>query len=677
MINNRHNISFQHVYSHSGGSSPEEVGNDQADHLANHFRIRGKKTAPSPYLSNFEEAFSFVHGAIRIQSDPRVYLKRLELQYLARKWKTMAPRQAEWFIKFPTQIINQSKRVWKWSVESGNGKAWLYFIFAICQWLPTNDRFNHDDAFKRQCHLCLTGAKDGLAHILVCPALSAENSLFKETAFSRIAYWNLPFSSRTSISREYKFREQCRNIAMTHFVPAQFRVLRIELLAKRFWSANSHKQCISTAQFLNSVSNLWERREKVRDLPHPLSVPFHPCDRLLALLLREFALNAHVEVDPLHVSPLFLDWFSSCHEDSQFGAKPLDTLLNCNGFCFVAVGLVSNGLKLLQRLNDRMALCSGPMRFIVLAPSGLQLPNSFLEILRFPSGSPLFIDVDRVPCPSSGEMSVYLLSNKESMLIDPINWPRFVDSISLEFDSVIINTHADALFRERSALDHAPRVLSRTESIGPQCKLYTFYDASSPADPIKAKSLNLPPHLAKLIDKVNQHNPCLSVLGILPNQLRRILKLAKYPDPQEVLTDISRTLFFAGFRVWSRRQFLAKQYWKSAAPENRQLNSKKKRGRVHQIEEKVAQSKCKNPFHFLKRHANLSQQRPNRCPCSHVDYIALPSRSRNIRDFILKFPSPILHNSENISFFISQDDAIRREHDRGKKRRKVGSNRIF
>ena len=70
VINNRHNISFQHVYSHSGGSSPEEVGNDQADHLANHFRIRGKKTAPSPYLSNFEEAFSFVHGAVRIQSDP-------------------------------------------------------------------------------------------------------------------------------------------------------------------------------------------------------------------------------------------------------------------------------------------------------------------------------------------------------------------------------------------------------------------------------------------------------------------------------------------------------------------------------------------------------------------------------------------------------------------------------
>jgi hypothetical protein len=79
----------------------------------------------------------------------------------------------------PTQILNQSKQVWKWSVESGNGKTWLYFIFAICQWLPTNDRFNHDDAFKRQCHLCLTGAKDGLEHILVCPALAAENSLFK------------------------------------------------------------------------------------------------------------------------------------------------------------------------------------------------------------------------------------------------------------------------------------------------------------------------------------------------------------------------------------------------------------------------------------------------------------------------------------------------------------------
>ena len=109
---------------------------------------------------------------------------------------------------------------------------------------------------------------------------------------------------------------------MTHFLPAQFRVLRIELLAKRFWSANSHKQCISTAQFLNSVSNLWERREKVRDLPHPLSVPFHPCDRLLALLLREFALNAHVEVDPLHVSPLFLDWFPPAMRIASLGPNP-------------------------------------------------------------------------------------------------------------------------------------------------------------------------------------------------------------------------------------------------------------------------------------------------------------------------------------------------------------------
>ena len=100
----------------------------------------------------------------------------------------MAPKQAEWFIKFPTQVMNQAKQVWKWSVEPGNGKTWLYFIFGICQWLPTNDRFNHEDTFKRQCHLCLTGAKDGLAHILVCPALSAENLLLRETAFSRIAY---------------------------------------------------------------------------------------------------------------------------------------------------------------------------------------------------------------------------------------------------------------------------------------------------------------------------------------------------------------------------------------------------------------------------------------------------------------------------------------------------------
>src|SRR5262249_7574642 len=146
------------------------------------------------------------------------------------------------------------------------------------------------------------------------------------------------------------------------------------------------------------------------------------------------------------------------------------------------------------------------------------------------------------------------------------------------------------------------------------------------------------------------HNPCLSFLGILPNQLRRLLFLCKHPEPEAALLDLSHTLFFAGFHVWSKRQALAAHYWKSAAPENRNTKlSGKKRKTDRDRDEKIAQSNCKNPFHYLKRISNLSQQRPNRCPCSQVEYIVVSHRYQNIRNFFVKFPQFYADDSNGTS----------------------------
>ena len=83
-------------------------------------------------------------------------------------WKQKAPKQAKWFTKHPTQVLQQAKRVWKWSVESGKGKAWLYFVFAICQWLPTNYRMNYSlDGPRKICNLCLCNSMDTMDHLLV------------------------------------------------------------------------------------------------------------------------------------------------------------------------------------------------------------------------------------------------------------------------------------------------------------------------------------------------------------------------------------------------------------------------------------------------------------------------------------------------------------------------------
>ena len=37
-----------------------------------------------------------------------------------------------------------------------------------------------------------------------------------------------------------------------------------------------------------------------------------------------------------------------------------------------------------------------------------------------------------------------------------------------------------------------------------------------------------------------------------------------------------------------------------------------------QVEEKIVESKCQNPFHYLRRHENLSSQRPTKCPCRNA-----------------------------------------------------------
>ena len=140
---NATHIQVEHIFSHTGTHTAEQIGNDTADRLANKFRVHGELSEPAPYLWDTEELLVLQHGDIIVQGDPRSYLKRLEKEHMIRVWKDKASKQAKWFTRYPPQILHQSKHVWRWSVESGKGKAWLYFIFGVCQWLPTNYRMNY------------------------------------------------------------------------------------------------------------------------------------------------------------------------------------------------------------------------------------------------------------------------------------------------------------------------------------------------------------------------------------------------------------------------------------------------------------------------------------------------------------------------------------------------------
>src|ERR1044071_3472895 len=77
LLQKRASINLEHVSSHKGLQSPEQIGNDLADKLANCFRILGDGIPPVKYFMSAEEPFVLVHNGKVVQGDPRLYLKKV------------------------------------------------------------------------------------------------------------------------------------------------------------------------------------------------------------------------------------------------------------------------------------------------------------------------------------------------------------------------------------------------------------------------------------------------------------------------------------------------------------------------------------------------------------------------------------------------------------------------
>jgi hypothetical protein len=241
-------IKMEHVSSHKGTQTPEQQGNDTADRLANEFRLLGEASQPAPYLLETEESLLFKHNENIVQGDPRDYLKRLEKEHMIKKWKTTV-KQSEWFVKHPTQVLKQAKQVWRWSVECGQGKAWLYFIFAVCQWLPTNYRMNYlKDDLSKNCNLCLCNAPDNSEHLLRCPALIEQHLCLKEEVKNKFYQWSIPFSSISLPLPEMEFHTLWSRAAREK-LRLSISEYRLRLLTKGYWKTNRQKQFISTKSF--------------------------------------------------------------------------------------------------------------------------------------------------------------------------------------------------------------------------------------------------------------------------------------------------------------------------------------------------------------------------------------------------------------------------------------------
>ena len=164
---------------------------------------------------------------------------------------------------------------------------------------------------------------------------------------------------------------------------------------------------------------------------------------------------------------------------------------------------------------------------------------------------------------------------------------------------------------------------------------------------ITSEHMRLPPVWASLINKINNHSPYLSLIGILPNHLRILLKKLNNDDDRS-FEEINKTLFWSGYSIWNNRRKLMSNFWKHIAPDEwKSYDRLNPDSSVH--------NGCNNPFHFLKKHCDLSQKKPTPCQCSRVTS-PFVSHSLDIRQFLISRKSD--------KSFLTREDLIRGAHDR-------------
>lgn len=261
------------------------------------------------------------------------------------------------------------------------------------------------------------------------------------------------------------------------------------------------------------------------------------------------------------------------------------------------------------------------------------------------------------------------------MWTDPIDWLAFKEELQewarRHCPNLIINPMTDSRFCERLSPSHPPRVRAlgkRSDS-----NIYKFLSLTPPRHENLREMVmkGVPVHMANLIYKISKHNPLLSILGILPNQLLYILKETT-PRFDEAFDDIAYTLFVHGYQIWKLRKTLMTKYWKEIAREEwKPYPVKRKKTTSKALE----QEKCRSPFHFLERYRNLSQQRPTPCPCSHETTVnSSTSRVQDIRVFLQKHvttQNPSLSAQKTVfsshrGLYLTREDCVRGEHDREK-----------
>ena len=185
------------------------------DKLANREREKAETAGPAPYFTEGDIRILLKHQENIVQQDPRVFLKKRELELMSDTWKNLE-RQSETLRKHPNTLIQMEKKVFRWAAQENNGHMWTYFILAALQWLPTKSRKLKGQIGKDTlCRLCLQLQEDNMSHMLVCPALGEYHADIEEIFQKHVRSWGVVPESTIWTDKEVRTTRWAR-LAASH-----------------------------------------------------------------------------------------------------------------------------------------------------------------------------------------------------------------------------------------------------------------------------------------------------------------------------------------------------------------------------------------------------------------------------------------------------------------------------
>lgn len=439
---------IEHVRSHTGGNSFEELGNQAADRVAKWALSNTSLPILEPPA---EETFVLFLNDVQVTGDPIHALRTHCCDLSLKSWQTLKT-QGRLAREDGEGVLKQASIARSLASDYNCGDVWVFYVHLVCDWLPVGYRLKKwTQDVAANCELCLEAPVEMGTHFLYCPALRPAWSELRSTMCSFLG----------EVLKHFRDPREAFIDRTVSYVRGFIKVgdisdEKLRELVLAFATTNYNREGLSMRKCGEQIWRILEARKCRCKNYSPHTCGLRNCWQTpldFAKIVREvFTLNCEGMADALHRNPLFPRWCSEFQGDCHFGADhdffqtPLEgnnvfinpPFNNSEGDLHVISRVIKHCIKLTQS--------SKPTRVVMVVPvfNGQNGERFLEELLASKRASVLafFQPRDFFFTPPDAyylrdnkilrfphAMSLILLCSRSSLVSDPVDWQLWERSL--------------------------------------------------------------------------------------------------------------------------------------------------------------------------------------------------------------------------------------------------------